>query len=201
MQPDEFIEGLHRHYAKRHNSPAEQALWIKEMIAVVSGNEDRVMRKAYELIRDEHDERAFPLPATLKRYISRAAEIIYPEHGGYRETMRYRSNRVSDSPEAVAAYNRAAAWQAAEIKRYGSWENQWRATRHLFANSGKKIHARPLERKPPANMPRAKVRKIRFAKPTFSRPVMERMMRNSPNQGLYVDHAALSRRITGERDE
>lgn len=200
MSPHEFIESLHRHYSKRHQSDEAEAKWLKEMIAVVSGNDERVMRKAYELIRDEHDERAFPLPATLKKYISRAAEIIYPERPGQSFTMPFKRTCQPPTRAEIEAYERAAEWQKAEMKRYGSWENQWRATRHLFVKPGKKQHAPPIERKPPADMPLAKVRKIRFAKSTFARPVMERLMRNSPNQGLYVDHAALSRRITGERE-
>ena len=200
MSPHEFIESLHRHYAKRHQSDEAEAKWLKEMIAVVSGNDERVMRKAYELIRDEHDERAFPLPATLKKYISRAAEIIYPERPGQSYTMPFKRTCMPPTRAEVEAYERAAAWQAAEIKRYGSWESQWKATRHLFVKNNKKIHAPPIERKPPASMPLARVRKIRFLKPTFSRPVMQALMRSSPNQGLYVDHAKLTRRITGERE-
>ena len=85
MQPAEFIETLHRHFGKRHNSPEDQAFWLKEMISVVQGTDKKVLRKAYELIRDSHEERAFPLPATLKRFITQAGEIVYPERHGSAE--------------------------------------------------------------------------------------------------------------------
>lgn len=37
--------------------------------------------------------------------------------------------------------------------------------------------------------------------PDVSRPRFEAMLRNSPNAHLYPGHAAIARRITGERDE
>jgi len=80
MQPAEFIENLGRHYSKRHETEAKQIAWTREMIEMFKGTDPLVLAKTYELIRDEHEERAFPLPATIKRFIGRAADLVYPEH-------------------------------------------------------------------------------------------------------------------------
>lgn len=79
MTPVEFIDSLCRHFAKRHESEHARMGWLREMVGVVHGTDSRVLAKAYELIRDGHEERAFPLPATLKRHLAHAAEIVYPE--------------------------------------------------------------------------------------------------------------------------
>lgn len=85
MQPTEFIEALSRHFSKRHESDKAKMDWLREMVAIVKGIDSKVLDKAYELIRDGHEERAFPLPATLKRFTAQAAEIVYPERHGSAE--------------------------------------------------------------------------------------------------------------------
>jgi hypothetical protein len=80
MTPVEFIDALLRHFAKRHRSEDESAQWMREMVQSVTGTDSRVLATAYVLILDEHDERAFPLPAQIKAWLVRAAEKVYPEH-------------------------------------------------------------------------------------------------------------------------
>jgi hypothetical protein len=111
MQPAEFIDALSRHYGKRHNTPDEQGLWLKEMIGIVKGIDHRVLAKAYELIRDNHEERAFPLPATIRRYAIQAAEIVYPERmphqeadaGDWNQRAEAAEKAMSTSPMGIAA--------------------------------------------------------------------------------------------------
>ena len=80
MTPVEFIDALLRHFAKRHRSDEESAQWMREMVQSVSGTDPKVLARAYVLTLDEHTERAFPLPAQLKGFIQRAADLVYPEH-------------------------------------------------------------------------------------------------------------------------
>lgn len=198
MQPEEFIESLHRHYSKRHVTPADQIAWMREMIDVVKGNDPKVMRRAYELIRDEFDERAFPLPAVLKKFIYRAAEQIYPE--SLTNESSYARPRIprNETPEFQQACREAQIWQAEQMRQYGSWEAQWRATRHTHVRKGGKVRA-PIVKQPPARFALSKLRKIRSKGQDVSRPAMELLQRVSRNRHLHVDHNALARRITGER--
>lgn len=112
MQPAEFIDALSRHYGKRHNTPDEQGLWLKEMIGIVKAIDHRVLAKAYELIRDNHEERAFPLPATIRRYAIQAAEIVYPERvgnddrdpvGDWNQRNQAAEHAMRNSPMGIAA--------------------------------------------------------------------------------------------------
>jgi len=99
MQPAEFIENLGRHYSKRHETEAKQIAWTREMVEMFKGTDPLVLAKAYDLVRDEHEERAFPLPATLKRFIGRAADLVYPEHMAY-QPFRPVAHTAPD-PESV----------------------------------------------------------------------------------------------------
>lgn len=202
MTPVELIESLGRHYAKRHESVQAQSLWLTEMVAIAKGADPRVIQRAYEMIRDDHDERAFPLPATIKKYLMRAAEAVYPEdrRGMQETTYRGPSHRMPDSPQQLEIYRKAQEWQAEQIRRYGSWDAQWRATRHTHVRKGGKVRL-PLQKKPPARFALSKLRKIRRKGQDVSRPAMELLQRVSRNRHLHVDHNALARRITGERYE
>lgn len=62
-------------------------------------------------------------------------------------------------------------------------------SRKVLAMAMEAMSARKMKQENPAPVP------------YVSRPAFEEMMRCSPNRGLYVDHRALTRRITGERDE
>lgn len=99
MSPDEFIAALARHYSKRHDNAESHAAWLKEMIDIFRGTDSVVLAKAYELIRDEHEERAFPLPATLKRFIGRAADLAYPDHVAWKPLTG--APHVAPDPESV----------------------------------------------------------------------------------------------------
>ena len=178
MNSREFIEALHRHYAKRHASPEEQTAWLREMVEMHKGTDPRVLDAAYDLVRDEHDERAFPLPAQLKKWIARAAEIVYPERIGEApqdHPWSRRSLRAPDAPEVVEVYRRSRAWQHAVIKKYGTWAN-YEAAKKGF------IGAAVPE---PADV---------------SRPAFEAMQSRSRNQAMHVDLGALSRRIVVDRE-
>lgn len=198
MDATEFIERLTRHYAKRHDSVEKQIAWTREMIECVSGIDKRLLDKAFELIRDEHEERAFPLPATLKRYIGRAAEVVYPE--GQRQAYSYgRAPAAQIDPKRQREYDLAREWQQGVIDQYGSWAAHWRATRHLH----KSLHLPKAYEKPftPSNtLSRAKRRRINvksgFA--AVDRIAMQTIQARAPH--LHMERKALTMRITGERD-
>ena len=80
MTPVEFIDALLRHFAKRHRSEEESAEWMREMVRSVTGTDPKVLARAYVLALDEHTERAFPLPAQIKGWIARSADLTYPDH-------------------------------------------------------------------------------------------------------------------------
>lgn len=201
MQPFEFIDNLCRHYSKRHETEARQIAWTREMIDCVKGNDPAVMQRAYEMIRDEYEQRAFPLPAELKKFITRAAEQLYPDH--QRIESSYQRPRIEkwESREFVETCRLARIWQTATIKQFGSWEAYWRSVRHSYVTPGKKPRAPRIASKPPAGFPLSKLRKWRRNMVDVSRPAMEILQRTSQNRHLHVDHSALTRRITGERYE
>lgn len=205
MQPVEFIERLSRHYSKRHASPAGEEAWVKEMISVITGTDTKVLDRAYEIIRDEHEERAFPLPATLKKAIAKAGEQLFPDaERGTEAQNRYNWSsplRYVD-PARERSYEEAAIWQRAQIRQYGSWDNQWRAVRHQFAGS-KRAPVPIVELvKIPASMKQrgAKLRRLRMKRKAYDRPFMHELQTKSANRRLHIDGNALMRRITGERE-
>lgn len=204
MTPAEFIESLLRHYGKRLDSPEKQALWLKEMVQSVAGTDPRLLRRAFELIRDEYEERAFPLPATLKKFISRAGEQVYPEsqaNRGYNVTDR-EPRKAHIAPEMQAIYDSAAVWQKQTIDQYGTWANHWRATRHLRKDwTGPRIEPRAIAI--PAALARGKVRRmtLRKAEKSVDRIVMEATQERSRNTSLHRELSGVTRRITGERND
>jgi hypothetical protein len=203
MTPAEFIESLLRHYGKRLDSPEKQALWLKEMVQSVAGTDPRLLRRAFELIRDEYEERAFPLPATLKKFIGRASELVYPESATNRglNSIDRPARKAHIAPQMQAIYESAAVWQKQTMDQYGSWANHWRATRHLRKDwQGSKFAPLPLQ--PPASMPFAKVRRVKISKPETSvdRIVFEAIHNRSRNTHMHRENSALARMITGERE-
>lgn len=163
MSPEQFIDDLLVHYGKRHASERAAEVWTRDMLGVLRGTDARVLAAAYRLVVMEHDERAFPLPAQLRAYISRACEQVYPEH---RRTVDV-PDLPPPSPEARERARALREMAIAAIKA----------------------------RKVPEAEPVPAIDPERTQRPGF-----ERMMRGSPNRDLYVDHhAALTRRITGER--
>lgn len=113
MTPMDFIEGLSRHYSKRFENAEKEAAWTREMVEMFRGTDPAVLRRAYELVRDEHDERAFPLPAHLKRFIARAADLVYPEHIAH-QPFRAESHPAPD-PESVQRVRALVAGMKAKI--------------------------------------------------------------------------------------
>lgn len=180
MTPVDFIDALLRHYAKRHRSDDDAAQWTREMVQLVGGTDSQVLARAYVLIRDEHEERAFPLPAHIRKSLDAAAEQVYPERITDQQQKNYpwsnRSLRAPLTPEQIEAYRRAHEWQKAVIAKYGSWSNYEAAKRGFDAGA------------------------IDLAPRDVSRSAFKALQRNSPNHHLHVDMGALARRITGERE-
>jgi len=79
MTPESFLEGLLVHFGKRHVDDRAEQIWTRDMLGAIRGTDPRVLAKAYTMVVSEHEERAFPLPAVLRRYIERACETVYPE--------------------------------------------------------------------------------------------------------------------------
>ena len=185
MAAMDFLESLGRHFGKRHPSPEAEDLWMRDMMEVVKGTDPLVLRRAYQLIRDEHDERAFPLPASIRKYISRACESVYPERVSDADRKVYpwtnRSLRAPDSPEEIERCRLAREWQHRMIAQYGSWAAWWRANEQFCVASTK---AKPEPVGGPAEPQR-----------DTSRPAFEKMQRDS-RTGLHID---LMKRITGDR--
>ena len=133
MTPLEFIQSLQRHYSKRHRDNDDEAMWMRDYLDIVNGTDSKVLRKTYDLVRDEHDERAFPLPAQLKKWISRPADIVHPESQASTD-YRYNgpSRRAPDTPEEIKACKRANIWQHEIIKKHGTWAAWWRTVRDTY---------------------------------------------------------------------
>lgn len=194
MTPIEFIESLQRHYSKRHRDDDEAALWMQDILSVVNGADSKVLRKAYELIRDEHEERAFPLPAQLKKWISRAADIVHPESKAA-GTYHYNgpSLRAPDSPEEIERCRKANEWQHAVIAKHGSWAAWWRTVKDNYDDGRRK----PAE---PENAP-ATGDGTDWQK--MQRPGFEALQRASRNRHMHKPGTVLSevtKRMTGEND-
>lgn len=194
MTPLEFVESLQRHYAKRHRNDDEGALWMQDILAVVNNTEAKVLRKAYELIRDEHDERAFPLPATLRKFITRAADIVHPESKAA-GTYHYNgpSLRAPDSPEEIERCRKANEWQHAVIAKHGSWQAWWRTVKDNY-DDGKKGKA--VEPSTPAAAGDTDWQRMQ-------QPGFEALQRASRNRHMHKPGTILterSRAMTGERD-
>lgn len=207
MRPAEFIESLHRHYSKRHNSQADQEAWITEMIGCVGGTDPKVLRRAYEMIRDEHDERAFPLPAVLKKYIARAAEQLFPDDARNTGSVEYKwpMPKTYKCPQFERTCREAQEWQTKIINQYGSWAGYWKAMGHTYTVGTRKA---PVARATPAvpasirlALPLANVRRKRLPRKTFNvaRPAMLKLQQSSKNAHLHMTQAAYMRRITGDR--
>lgn len=77
MTPGEFIDGLLGHFGKRHVSADAERLWMRDIFRCVDGCDRRVLARAYDIALAEHDERAFPLPAQLRAWITRAANDLH----------------------------------------------------------------------------------------------------------------------------
>jgi len=155
MSPAEFIESLSRHYSKRHESAESARLWLQEMVASVKNTDRQVLAEAYRMIRDEYEERSFPVPATIRKFIERAAVHIHPEHKQYvpgEHGIARRNLRAPDTPEQEEVYRKAREWQHATIKEYGTWANYWRATKHMRREDGGSGRAeKPIPDLPVAN--------------------------------------------------
>lgn len=184
MQPREFIERLSRHYAKRHVSDLAQQEWLEDIVSVVGNTDHKVLARAYDLIRDEYEERSFPVPATLRKYIERAAVLVHPEHRQYapgEHGIPRRNLRAPDTPEQEEVYRKAREWQHATMKEYGSWANYWRATKHMRREDGMAGRASP--EKPIPDLPVA------------NRDYFEKLPRW--NAGSLSD---VTKRMTGDRE-
>lgn len=146
MSPAEFIEALSRHYGKRHESPGAAMAWLKEMVDSVKHTDHQVLAETYRMIREQYEERAFPLPATLRKYTERAAQIIHPEHKTQapgQHGLPVRCHRAPDTPEQQEIYRLANEWQHWVHREYGNWAGYWRATKHMRREEGMAGRASP----------------------------------------------------------
>lgn len=196
MSPEEFVTNLSANYAKRHESPDAKRIWMNDIIAVVKGHGPKVLKKAYEHIRDTHEERAFPLPATIKKAIEAAAGIgsiqsseLSPELQARFDAIRA-SRRRPPTPEEIAAEQKANAWQHEMMAKYNNdWGAYYRATRGADQTGGKPKRAQKLGDVLP---------------PITTRAAFEKMQTESPNAGAHMTAQGLTERskaMTGERDE
>lgn len=202
MTPAEFIDRLNRHYSKRHESAKHQTDWLKEMVDCVRGTDPQVLIRAFELIRDEHEERAFPLPATIKKYISRAGDQVYPESLANRGLNQWGTPRAAHvDPKMSEIYAKAAVWQRATLDQYGSWANHWKATRHMRKGSNRGPKYAPKLPELPAAFKAAKLRRVSLRSRGIdtNRIVFEAMQERSESQHLHRELSPASKRMTGDR--
>lgn len=207
MTPAELIESLMRHYSKRHASPREQAAWVAEMTSLVRGHGPDVLRRAYETIRDEHDERAFPLPSAIKSAVERSALHLgrSPLKDGSAEHRQWGPSRRWIDPSFERKVAEAQVWQRDAISKYGSWAAYWRNTGGEEARAGKPFAAPIVEvpRDIARAMPLARAATRRF-KSNFDNEIdriaMRALQARSRNAVHLKSGHSLTRRITGERD-
>lgn len=133
MTPQEFIERLARHYGKRHASEKAQQEWLEDVAAVLKNTDQKVLRKAYEIIRDEYDERSFPVPATLRKFITRAADIVHPESKA-KTPFHYNgpSKRAPDTQQEIETCKVSREWQHEMMRKHGTWANWWRTVKDTY---------------------------------------------------------------------
>lgn len=79
MTANEFVANLLMYFSKRHDSDSAENAWLADITKRFDHCDKAVLEKAFELIVSEHDERAFPLPAALNKWIARASEMVYPD--------------------------------------------------------------------------------------------------------------------------
>lgn len=136
MTPEEFIDDLSVHFGKRHADERAERVWIRDMVAVVKRTDSKVLERAYEMVLAQHDERAFPLPAVLRRFIERAAaelnpppehRVLQPENDPVLSADEL-ARRKSQVAELVAKMKSAIAEKNAEVDRYISTPDVSRQT-------------------------------------------------------------------------
>jgi hypothetical protein len=185
MTPKEFLESLLRNYGKRHATPEDEIAWHRDMRAVIGNPSPDVLFRAYEIIRDTHEERAFPLPSTIRKALDQAAGAgtggsndISPELQARFDAIRA-SRRRKPTAEEIAEDERIQAWQAEQIAKYGSWEGYHRAVH----GGGTAAHR---------------------GKPSVGKAAFEAMQDASPNAGLHMTRHGLSQRskaMSGDRED
>lgn len=134
MRPLEFVQKLQTHYSKRHANEAAEKIWLDDMMKTLQNTDKVVLDEAYEMIVQEHTERAFPLPAQLRKFISRAADIVHPESknlGGTKFHYQGPSKRAPDTKEEIERCRLANEWQHEMMRIYGNWAAYYRAHKHL----------------------------------------------------------------------
>ena len=182
MLPTDFIERLHRHYSKRHASEAELAKWLEEMVDLVKGTEPRLLQRTYDMIRDEYEERAFPLPATIKRFVHQAGEAMHLQSQAHQ--YKGRSCRAPDTPAYRDMIRQAQEWQAETIAKYGSWAGYNRATAHMPIVKGERAprFAQPMPELQHIRHAKIRPRRIRQRGVDTSRIIFEALQRRSANR-------------------
>lgn len=77
--PEQFIERLMVHFAKRHPDEHAEAVWFADMVKALKGYDPQVLDLAADMLLDERTEVRFPLPAEIRQYCTRACEKLFPE--------------------------------------------------------------------------------------------------------------------------
>jgi hypothetical protein len=79
MNPNEFVATLLAIFGKRHASEQDEAIWLELNLKTIRGTDPAVLKRAAELIIEEREERVFPLPAEIRKAISRSVALVYPD--------------------------------------------------------------------------------------------------------------------------
>lgn len=102
MTRDEFLDRLAITFGQPDT--ADEALFIQNYEAVIGSTEPRVLAVAFSIIRDEHEFKAWPMPAVVRKAIASAALRV---HGPARPTepdhqQNPRANPSEQSRKRVA---------------------------------------------------------------------------------------------------
>ena len=77
--PEQVLERLMVHFAKRHPDPRAEEVWFSDMVKALKGYDPTVLDLAADMLIDERTEVRFPLPAEIRQYCTRACEKLFPE--------------------------------------------------------------------------------------------------------------------------
>lgn len=179
MSPEEFVTRMLAHYSKRHESEEARKFWFEDIVGIVKPHSGDVLRKAYEIIRDTHEERAFPLPATIRKAIGAACEAIAPASTPLSPELEAKFRRI-----AAERRERPTSEEVANEEAARKWRENELAKR--VADADVRINFKP------------------FDHTDILGPVFSRMQEQSPNKSLHMTKAGLTERskaMSGDRED
>lgn len=172
MTPENFIAKMGLHFRLQMEDPAEQAEWISDAIEAMRGIAPNVLEAAAKTIIRDRESPWFPTIGECVQACRLAAAKIMPA-----PTIRESDEKW---PEPTAEQKAAVNAMVANLKLAIN-------SKVIPADRGDSApNYDPHEPKP---------------LPDVSRPAFEKMMRESPNQELYLDKKTLterSRRMMGD---